>query len=131
MRSTNGTEQSGVIGGRPVKRWARPPELTFNNENSTPPEISAARNALQRAMTMGAGVLRNQASLAATAKVVEDAGSVAAAGTGPAAWELANLVAVASALLAAASARTESRGAHTRDDYPGTDPDFVCRLVLR
>ena len=130
MRSTATTGQSGIIGGCPVDGWVRPSELAFDTDGSTLSEIAAARDALQRAMTIGAGVLRNEASLAATSEVVERAGAVAAAGTGPAAWELANLVAVGSALLAAASARTESRGAHTRDDHPGTDPDFVCRLVL-
>ena len=43
---------------------------------------------------------------------------------------LANLAAVASALLVAANARTESRGAHTRDDWPETDPDLALRLVI-
>jgi L-aspartate oxidase len=125
------TEEPGIIGGCPVDGWVRPAALTFDTDESTLSDIAVARDALQRAMTIGAGVLRNEASLAATAEVVERAGSVAAAGTGPAAWELANLVAVGSALLAAASARTESRGAHTRDDHPETDQEFVCRLVLR
>jgi succinate dehydrogenase/fumarate reductase flavoprotein subunit len=51
------------------------------------------------------------------------------AADGPEKWELANLADVAAALVAAATAREESRGAHTRADFPGTDPSLACRLV--
>jgi L-aspartate oxidase len=36
-------------------------------------------------------------------------------------WEATNLVTVASALIAAATAREESRGAHWREDHPDRD----------
>ena len=83
-----------------------------------------ARSALQQAMTAGAGVLRSAASLgeARTALTVADA-SVRGPG------ELANLVTVGAALLTSATVRTESRGAHTRLDHPGTDALWRCRLV--
>ena len=35
--------------------------------------------------------------------------------------ELRNLVLLGRAVVTAATARTESRGAHTRDDFPDTD----------
>ena len=82
---------------------------------------------MQRSMTVGAGVLRDAASLAATADVVAGATTT---GAGPAAWELANLRTVATGLLAAATARTESRGCHTRADHPATDPELALRLVV-
>jgi L-aspartate oxidase len=81
------------------------------------------RDELQRAMTEGAGVLRNAASLAETERV-------AAAVTAEDDAELRNLRTVAVALLAAASAREESRGAHTRTDHPQTSPAFERRLVV-
>ena len=84
---------------------------------------------MQWAMTVGAGVVRDAASLAATERKVDDARAIAT-GAGVASWELANLTAVASALLLAAEARTESRGAHTRDDWPETDPNLALRLVI-
>ncbi|HWW54837.1 MAG TPA: L-aspartate oxidase [Acidimicrobiales bacterium] len=49
----------------------------------------------------------------------------------PAVLELANLVRGGLALVAAARARTETRGAHTRTDFPAISDDLRCRLVLR
>ncbi|MHA6508167.1 L-aspartate oxidase [Tessaracoccus sp. Y1736] len=42
-----------------------------------------------------------------------------------------NLHAVATALVAAASARTESRGCHRRADYPTTSPAWERRIAIR
>jgi L-aspartate oxidase len=111
------------------------------------------RDRLQRAMTVGAGVLRSAESLAATSQVLAEiekglpvvvappaGGPTAdgliddrpdpAAATLTAVSELANLVEVGRALLTAASLRRESRGAHTRSDFPDTDPAFRRRIVL-
>ncbi|MBX6356482.1 MAG: L-aspartate oxidase [Micromonosporaceae bacterium] len=79
----------------------------------------AIRAPLQQAMTRGAGVLRSAESLAATAAELSRLG---AAGGRPrtASWEAANLVTVASALVAAAYARQETRGCHWREDFPVT-----------
>jgi L-aspartate oxidase len=44
--------------------------------------------------------------------------------------EVRNLATLATALVAAATAREESRGCHTRTDFPKTSPGPACRLVL-
>jgi succinate dehydrogenase/fumarate reductase flavoprotein subunit len=46
-----------------------------------------------------------------------------------AAGELGNLVQLADALLVSARSRTEGRGAHSRSDYPDTDPQWRLRQV--
>lgn len=119
-----------AIGGVPL---ARPPAPAVG----APPAESwrELRTTVQRAMSTLAGVVRDDAGLAAAAVVVSDVGSAvagaAAAGPLPAeAHEVANLVDVGLALIAAAAARTESRGAHTRRDHPATDPTQRHRLVL-
>jgi L-aspartate oxidase len=95
-------------------------------------EVAAARDRLQRAMTAGAGVVRDAASLTRTSEVVEEVAVVAGAALGTRhGEELANLSTMATALLAAASARRESRGAHTRLDAPDTDPALALRLVVQ
>jgi L-aspartate oxidase len=95
-----------------------------------PVPVEVARRDLQRAMTTHAGVLRSAASLAAVAPALEAAAAGAAAGEGAPAAELANLVTVGRAVATAATARTESRGAHTRTDHPDTDPALRARLVI-
>jgi L-aspartate oxidase len=111
MRSVLSTPPSGRIS--PPQRWTDAPRTSGGS----------GRERLQRAMTEGAGVLRSAASLAATTELV----AAIDAGADP---ELANLVTVAQGLLAAATAREESRGAHSRTDFPDPSPAFQRRLVL-
>jgi L-aspartate oxidase len=86
------------------------------------------RAALQRAMSRGAGVLRNAESLTETAAVLRDTGA-GVPGTGTAAWELTNLVTVASALVAAGYARQETRGCHWREDFPSSEDAWLGHLL--
>src|SRR5207302_8259311 len=81
-------------------------------------DTTKARDELQRAMTTHAGVLRSATSLATAAAAVDHANHVSADARQPAQHELRNLVTVGRALLASATARRESRGAHSRTDYP-------------
>ncbi len=93
-------------------------------------DVTKLRDTVQRAMTRGAGVVRSAESIAGARAVVEDATAAlgdAAASVG--AGELANLLRLADALLASALARTETRGAHARREYPETDPAWRRRLV--
>ena len=86
-------------------------------------DAGTARAHLQRAMTLGAGVLRSAHSLEQTAKELD-----AVPAYDP---EVRNLLTVARALLAAAVEREESRGNHTRSDFPETRDDLRVRIVLR
>ena len=113
----------GPIGVRPVD-LALP-----GTRHDRPSDPAKARDTLQRAMTSGAGVLRNADSLAAAAWAIEplfgwQPESVAER-------ELFNVATVSWALVRAATARTESRGAHTRSDHPDLDDaEFRTRLVF-
>jgi L-aspartate oxidase len=92
---------------------------------------ASLRARLQREMTAGAGVLRDAARLEQAATAVREVAALAArlpAGD-PAAWEVWDLLAVAGALVDAALAREESRGAHTRIEFPGRDDAFLGRFV--
>ncbi|MGV3758644.1 MAG: L-aspartate oxidase, partial [Actinomycetota bacterium] len=85
-----------------------------------------AREELQRTMTLHAGVLRSAESLAeAAAACAPDP-----IGVDPASWELRNLLTTGRALCAAAEAREESRGAHTRTDHPDLSEDLTVRFVI-
>jgi L-aspartate oxidase len=89
----------------------------------------AVRPELARAMTEGAGVLRSADSLAATAKTLEALEGRVFTAPGPAAWEATDLHAVASALVAAAIRREETRGAHWREDFPAASDAWRGHLV--
>ena len=82
------------------------------------------REPLQRAMTLGAGVLRSAGSLAEVgAELDRLSGRRAAAST--ATWEATNLLTVAIALVAAAARREETRGCHWREDFPEAREDWL------
>ena len=93
-------------------------------------DATKSLSVLQSAMTAGAGVVRSAASLAAAAAAVEEV-AARATGSDVASRELANVADVARALLGAAARREESRGAHTRSDFPDTSEGWRCRQVVR
>jgi len=118
--------RADVVGGTTT---ARPPVLRTGDEPAADP--AKLRQALQRAMTMGAGVLRTAETLAATEhELARVAAGLGPAGTDRRIEEIRNLLVVGRALLAAATARLESRGNHTRADFPDQDPRQRRRIVF-
>ena len=85
------------------------------------------RRSLQQAMTAGVGVIRDADGLAAAADELAairrraQADPSAQTPVSTEAWETSNLHDVATALTAAAAARTETRGGHWRRDHPERD----------
>ncbi|MGH9027030.1 MAG: L-aspartate oxidase [Acidimicrobiia bacterium] len=87
-------------------------------------ESGTSRADVQEVMTRDAGVLRDEASLA------EAADRLAQLMPGASDPEVRNLVEVGAGLVAAAAARHESRGTHTRLDYPDQAAWFLGRFVF-
>ena len=142
----NDPEPSGalraILGGTPLdgigwsavadvpRQWT--PEMAgpTGSPSPTPSDVAKLRDSLQRAMTGGAGVVRSAGSLAQAARsVAEVSAALGDRRASVAAGELGNLVQLAGALLASAETRTESRGAHSRSDFPATDPRWRRRQV--
>jgi len=121
----DGTSPPDAIGGRRLSVPDPTPQAPAEGDTA------ARRATLQRTMTRCAGVLRSATSLEEARATVD---AMAAEPSGhpmtPAAYELVNLVTVAEALLTAAQVRAESRGCHTRQDFPETSDAFRTRLVL-
>jgi len=92
-------------------------------------DVAKYRDLLQRAMTEGAGVVRSASSLATAAQTVAEVSAVAPRPDDRAAGELANLVTAAGSVLASATLRTETRGAHARSDFPDASDAWRCRIV--
>ncbi len=120
----------GGTGSPIAAEWLAGFEADGSSSASAPSEATEARKSLQQAMTRGAGVLRDARSLATAADTV---GAVSQRGSvdSRSDLELRNLADLATALLLAATSRTESRGAHTRSDHPSrNDARFARRLVV-
>ncbi|PZG57138.1 nicotinate-nucleotide diphosphorylase (carboxylating) [Spongiactinospora gelatinilytica] len=81
-----------------------------------------ARARVQGHMSRGASVLRSRDSLAEAARALRDARwTPVAVEPRTESWEATNLLTVASALVAAAALREETRGSHWREDHPDRD----------
>ncbi|GAA4228079.1 nicotinate-nucleotide pyrophosphorylase (carboxylating) [Streptosporangium album] len=78
-----------------------------------------ARSRIQGHMSRGASVLRSQESLTEVARaLVSTRWTPVAVEPRTESWEATNLLTVASALVAAARNREETRGSHWREDFP-------------
>jgi len=110
----DGPEATGVMRGVPA--WTEGPVGAPALGGTT------ARADFQRVLTRDAGVLRDRESL--------ERAAAALAGMRAANLEDANLLTVGRALVQAALARQESRGTHTRLDYPERSPEFDGRFVF-
>jgi L-aspartate oxidase len=122
----DGPDDSGLMGE--VLHGDREPldvVLPVNDTGTGDP--AKARETLQRTMTAEAGVVRNAASLERARAALDGV----PAGTTVEAAEARNLFHLGAALVAGASAREESRGAHTRSDFPSRSPEFERHLVAQ
>ena len=109
-------------------------------------EITELRRQLQRTLSRHVAVVRDAAGLSEAANEIAeianrtsrrpavDRGAGARANDQPstlrARLELLNMVRAAAAIVAAASFRAESRGAHFRTDYPDLDPNLAGRHLI-
>lgn len=97
-----------------------------------PVDASALRASIQRTMSAECGVVRDAEGLAIAVDTLAELGALArdVPGRTPATYEVRNLARVSQAVAASAAARRESRGSHTRSDYPRTDPSLTGRFVV-
>ncbi|MFF5264544.1 L-aspartate oxidase [Actinomadura viridis] len=95
----------------------------------------SARGDIQRIMTAYAGVLRGAEGLATAERELRalvPAPGEARPEPGVPAWEATNLHTVATAIVAAARRREETRGSHWREDFPERDDTaWAGHLVVR
>jgi L-aspartate oxidase len=97
-----------------------------------PASAVALRGALQRSMSADCGVARDPEGLRRVAAEIDEL-ALRAEGLPvreAASYEMLNLLRVSRAIVAAAWAREESRGAHTRTDIPHPDDRWLGRLVI-
>jgi L-aspartate oxidase len=86
--------------------------------------------AMQQAMSRDAGGLRDAAGLDRCARELLRLGGQSGAESGLESWEATNLMTVATAIVASARLREESRGAHWRDDFEGRREPWHGHLIV-
>ena len=132
----------GVVAGTRVGRdlaWELPDEIDVDlaDDSAGAPDLLSLdgvvspeqRVAIRSTMSRHVGVLRRPEGLAAAAEALcIDSAHTAA---NRASWEATNLLTVAQAVVAAATARTESRGCHRRTDHPEPRDVWLCHLDVR
>lgn len=121
LEGKHGPDSTGVLRGLLDLGPAFTPDRGLHTTGSDP-RADIEREELQQVMTRYAGVLRDAESLQAAA--------TALATLHPTDPEVSNLRDVSVALVAAALAREESRGTHTRLDFPETSSEFLGRFVF-
>ncbi len=130
----------GVVAGTRVGRnlsCRLPPAVDLPDdahESVDAPLLNPAhRVELRSAMSSHVGVVRRSDGLRSVSRqltALTEAMTTAVTGSRPA-WEATNLLTVAGALVAAAVARTESRGCHRRTDWPDPRPQWLTHLDVR
>jgi L-aspartate oxidase len=95
-------------------------------------DVLALRRSVQRTMSAECGVVRDARGLRTAAETLAVVAGAAAglAPRAPESHEVRNLAAVSRAIVAAAAARRESRGSHTRADHPATAAALAGRFVV-
>jgi L-aspartate oxidase len=84
---------------------------------------------MQQAMSRYAGGLRDASGLDRCAAELVKLAAHRAAEPGLEAWEASNMMTVATAIVASARLREESRGAHWRDDFEGRREEWHGHLI--
>jgi L-aspartate oxidase len=122
---------AGVLSLPPIEVLPAPDPVMLRKERASVPD--ALRSAVQRTMSADCGVVRAASTLRTAGDALADLARRAddLPAREIATYEVINLVRVSRAIVAAALARQESRGSHTRSDAPGTDERWVGRLVIQ
>jgi L-aspartate oxidase len=110
-----------------------PPAASQLDEHEREPlDLADIRNSLRSLMWRNVGITREAAGLTDAAEQVDFWCRYALGQVfeNPAGWTLQNLLIVARLMIAAAAAREESRGVHTRTDFPGPDPAWTRHIAF-
>jgi len=132
-RGKDVAESSGAMTGMLQLGGADADEDPVVLPKDAPADPSALRGAVQRTMSADCGVVRDAVGLRVATETLADLSGLVGdlPARSPATYEVLNILRVSRAIVAAATAREESRGAHTRADFPDTSDAFAGRFVVR
>lgn len=110
-------------------------DLRWQAELSRRTELDLAdiRNSLRAVMWRNVGLARHAERLVETCEIIDfwNRYVLDKEFRHPAGWELQNMLTVSRVIAQCALQRTESRGVHFREDFPGTDPAWRRHQIVR
>jgi len=107
------------------------PTTTTRTDNDTTPDVAALTDRLRSTMWEHVGLVRDAAGLATAAATVDEIIQKCDGAERLDAVALRAAARTASLVVAAAAARTESRGAHLRSDFPESDERWLGTWVMQ
>nr|WP_275585765.1 L-aspartate oxidase [Geodermatophilus sabuli] len=121
------------IGAELAERLPRPAPVRGRDAAPSGLLDPAGRRQVTDTMSARVAALRTGTGLAEAGGRLADLAAGLGDGVAPevASWEATDLLTVASALTAAATAREETRGCHWREDHPDTEEDWRVHLDVR
>jgi L-aspartate oxidase len=121
------TQAAAETPARPVRQAMRPPA----SARTVPLDIDDVMRSLRALTWRDLGVYRSEEQLAHAERTIGfwQQYVLAEEFTAPHGFEVQNMLTVAMLIARAARTRTESRGAHQRFDYPGTDDERWKRRI--
>ncbi|MHC4981920.1 MAG: L-aspartate oxidase [Planctomycetota bacterium] len=119
--------------GRNEKLAARNIDWSLAHPERTELDLADIRNSLRSVMWRNVGIVRRGERLAETIEIVQFWGRYVLDKTffHPAGWEAQNMLTSAYITAECALRRTETRGVHYREDFPGTDPVWARHQLVR
>ena len=128
-----GRGASQLAESQPDQYAALPLETSWSTPADEELNLDDLRNSLGSEMWRNVGIERDREGLEEAAQQVEFWHRYVSPREfqHPQGWELQNMLLVSRLMIAAAVARTESRGVHFRRDYPESDPAQAEHLALQ
>jgi L-aspartate oxidase len=101
--------------------------------NRSPLNLGDIRDSLRALMWRSVGITRDRKGLTEAADQVDFWCRYALSHVfdSPTGWTLQNMLTVARLMIATATEREESRGVHTRKDFPTTEPSWAHHIALK
>jgi L-aspartate oxidase len=126
-----GTLAAGAPHGRGLE--VPPIAATFDHNGQEPLDLADIRDSLRALMWRSVGITRDGVKLAEAAEQVDFwcRYVLDQVFPDPAGWTMQNMLTVARLMIAAASAREESRGVHWRRDFPQTEPAWAHHITIQ
>ncbi len=117
----------------PYRLEVPPIEAAPSNGNHEPLDLADIRDSLRALMWRSVGITRDAQGLAEAADQVDFwcRYVLGHAFDDPAGWIMQNMLIVARLMIAGAIAREESRGVHTRHDFPNPDPSWARHISMQ